>query len=55
LATLCRDGTFTVERLFKERTRWETVSTFHLEDIERIEKVLGQAKTWLTERAAKPA
>lgn len=42
---------FTVERLYKQKESWKTASSFYLDDIELLEKVLSEAKSWLTQQA----
>jgi hypothetical protein len=49
-----KDGvrhTVTLERFYKQGESIKSASSFYLDDIERLEKVLSQAKSWLTEQA----
>jgi hypothetical protein len=43
--------TFRVERLYKEREFWKSTSSFYVDDIERLEKVLSQARSWFAQQA----
>lgn len=43
---------FTVNAIYDEREPLKWVCHFYLDDIERMEKVLCEARSWLTERAA---
>lgn len=45
----------TFERLYKQGESWKRASSFYPDDIERLEKVLTQAKGWLSQQAAPPA
>lgn len=42
---------FKLERLYKEREFWKSSQNFYLDDIERLEKVLSEARSWLTQQA----
>jgi hypothetical protein len=43
--------TFTFERLYKQKESWKSASSFYIDDIERLEKVLSEAKSWFTQQA----
>jgi hypothetical protein len=41
----------TLERSYKQGDSLKSASSFYLDDIERLEKVLSEAKSWLTQQA----
>ena len=42
---------FTFERLYKQKESWKSASSFYIDDIERLEKVLSEARSWFAQQA----